>query len=388
MGFLRTRFRGIEMLGVALLIAACLVDAHAGCRIGSATVAEKEKSKKKKDDSPKQHAKSSKKPKAEARAETPTLKGLTSAPIASIRFSKTATKKVLNASGVVALADSRFLFCDNLTNDSLYELTIAPGSTTGVIEKRPLKLPDGVTIDDLEAMTIVRSGDRIIMFAVTSLGMGAGKHHGKAPRPGGLLRIVEDDTGQYRADVVVGFREWLAARVPEVAQVHDRDPDTGGLNIEGLAWDEQRKALLVGLRTPVRNGHPLVVPIKVDDIEAEWSADRFECRAPIELKIAPQSGASGIRGIEFDPYRGVFLVLVGRATSGSNVPFRLYGWDGNENGTVSLFEDLWFDDGMKPESVASGTIGGKPVLVFVDDAGGYHVLSESDHRIAPHGIQK
>jgi hypothetical protein len=37
-----------------------------------------------------------------------------------------------------------------------------------------------------------------------------------------------------------------------------------------------------------------------------------------------------------------------------------------------------FAEKMKPEGVTSGTIAGKPALLFVDDGGGYQVLLEPD----------
>jgi hypothetical protein len=38
-----------------------------------------------------------------------------------------------------------------------------------------------------------------------------------------------------------------------------------GLNVEGVAWDRQKRRLLLGLRSPVVNGHALVVPLKLRD---------------------------------------------------------------------------------------------------------------------------
>jgi hypothetical protein len=48
---------------------------------------------------------------------------------------------------------------------------------------------------------------------------------------------------------------------------------------------------------------------------------------------------------------------------------------------VGLFHAVRFHKKMRVEGVASGTIGGRRAIVFVDDAGGYQVLWEDDPRL-------
>jgi hypothetical protein len=71
-----------------------------------------------------------------------------------------------------------------------------------------------------------------------------------------------------------------------------------------------------------------------------------------------------------DPSRGVFLVVVGNALSGTKSPFSLYSWDGNAEGRVKRFKRLSFHRKMRPKGITPGTIGGRGVIVLVDDAGG------------------
>jgi hypothetical protein len=105
---------------------------------------------------------------------------------------------------------------------------------------------------------------------------------------------------------------------------------------------------------------------------------------PVTLAIEGADGSLGIRTIEYDPSRGVFLVMVGNAVSGTKSPFVLYSWDGNVEGKVKRFKNLMFHRKMKPEGITHGTIGGRGAIVFVDDAGGYQMLWDDDHRLSEH----
>ena len=57
----------------------------------------------------------------------------------------------------------------------------------------------------------------------------------------------------------------------------------------------------------------------------------------------------------------------------SKAPFTLYEWDGQPAGALRRLP-VSFAKKMRPEGMTAGTIGGKPVLLFVDDAGGYQAL--------------
>ena len=80
-------------------------------------------------------------------------------------------------------------------------------------------------------------------------------------RPSALLRVAVGEDGSLTADAMPEFREWLVAHVPALAASAAAVPDDGGLNVEGLAWDPAGQALLFGVRTPVVDGMPIVVPV-------------------------------------------------------------------------------------------------------------------------------
>jgi hypothetical protein len=101
----------------------------------------------------------------------------------------------------------------------------------------------------------------------------------------------------------------------------------------------------------------------------------------VHLQIESVGEEQGIRSMEYIPSLGASLVITGNSTSRSKAPFRLHLWDGNDEGRTALFEGIRFAAKMKPEGVTYGTVGGRGVIVFVDDGGGYQVLFDDDPRL-------
>jgi hypothetical protein len=74
-------------------------------------------------------------------------------------------ERVYNASGVIPLADSRFLFCDNNSGIALFELDLAEdGRKKGSVIKRPLQGLAPNAISDMEAMTLAEEKGRRFVF--------------------------------------------------------------------------------------------------------------------------------------------------------------------------------------------------------------------------------
>jgi hypothetical protein len=168
---------------------------------------------------------------------------------------------------------------------------------------------------------------------------------------------------------------------PELHKASRRLPDDGGLNVEGLAWSPAEQALLLGVRTPVFDSQALVVRVRIRQVDGPWDLTNFEWLPPVRLELPADGDEQGIRAMEFDPSRGVFLIITGNATSAGEAPFRLLAWDGNEDGRVRHFDRVRFHRKMKVEGVTHGWIGGRGAVVFVDDAGGYQVVWDDDPRL-------
>lgn len=295
-------------------------------------------------------------------------------PLEFKRFGVMNGKEPINASGVVARGDSRFFVVDNKAGNVLLALELdAKGMASLPISRLSLA---GAAVADPEGVATVEKDGRRYVFVLSSMGSKTGKKGG-----GALARILVGTEGKVTAEAVPGFREWLVGRVPRLRQAATLDPDQFGLNAEGIAWDPQRQALLIGLRTPLADGQPVVVPVRPRSLDGPWGPEALEVLPEVRLDVESAGGPVGIRDLQYDEAGRRFLVLVGRAVSGGGAPFALYEWDGNAEGRVRKFASLVFAEGAKPEGVTAGSIGGRRALVFVDDGGGYAVVWEDDPRL-------
>lgn len=298
--------------------------------------------------------------------------------VTPIPFGELNDGEAYNASGVVPLDDSRFLFCDNHVADALYELDLtSDGQMQGKLIRRPLQGLGDDSIDDLEAMTLAEEGGRKFLFVTSSLCLKKGRQS-MQEKPtnvaaNGLLRVTVNSDHGLSAENMPGFRNWLIQHEPELASSATMVANDGGLNIEGLAWDHNRGALLFGVRTPAAEGKSMVLPVKVKNFAGAWTTDNLEALPPIRLTPDQSDGPQGIRSLEYIEPLKTFLVVFGNAVEHEKAPFTLYEWDGQPGGAMHRIP-ITFTHKMKPEGMTSGTIGGKPALLFVDDAGGFQAV--------------
>src|SRR5262245_23897620 len=90
--------------------------------------------------------------------------------INSIPFGEMNGIREYNASDIIPIADSRFLICDNNTNDALFELDLTPdGRKKGPLIRRPLQGLASGAADDLEDMALVEEGGRRYVFLTSSM---------------------------------------------------------------------------------------------------------------------------------------------------------------------------------------------------------------------------
>jgi hypothetical protein len=295
--------------------------------------------------------------------------------ITPIAFEEMNGDEPYNASGVVQLADSRFLFCDNRDGNALFELDLKNGGQEkGPLIRRQLHGLAPGTVSDLEDLTLVQENGRRYVFATSSLFVKKSKKElGPTVPPSGLLRVTIGPDETLTAENIPNFRDWFIQHAPDIAAAANLEPDDGGLNIEGLAWDPHRRALLFGIRTPLVEGKPIVIPVRVKNPAGSWTIDNLEMSPPIRLSIETEGDEQGIRSIAYIESFGSFLMVVGKSTSDSKAPFTLYQWDGKETGATKRLA-VSFARKMKPEGLTEGKVGGQPALIFMDDAGGYQVV--------------
>jgi hypothetical protein len=135
--------------------------------------------------------------------------------IDSIPFGETNGKGEFNASDIVPLADSRFLICDNNTNDALFELNLTPdGQKKGPLIRRPLQGLAPGAVDDLEGMTFVEENGRRYVFVTSSLYVKKAKKDVLDIPPSGVLRVTVNPDDTLSAENMPGFREWFISAFP------------------------------------------------------------------------------------------------------------------------------------------------------------------------------
>ena len=292
-----------------------------------------------------------------------------------------------NASEVLALDDSRFLFCDNNVSDALFEFRLArSGGLRGHVIRRPVEGLNADAIDDIEGIEIVELRGVRYIFGTSSLSLKIRKGQHKKKRKRGklafsresIVRIAMGAKDRLRAEVIPDFRPWLIDKTPQLKRAAKYIPDDGGLNVEALSWDPRLNALLFGLRTPVDNGKPIILRVKPKKFDGPWTVDNLAMLPPLRLNVPGGKSDVGIRAMSLDQSTGLSLIILGNSTSESDAPFTLYSWDGNAQGHVREFKDVRFHKRMKVEGVTRGTIQGRRAIVFVDDGGGYQVLWEDD----------
>jgi hypothetical protein len=310
--------------------------------------------------------------------------------IKPIPFGERPGPEPYNASEIVAIDDSRFLFCDNNIGDALFELRLAAdGSMACPLIRRPIEGIEPGAVDDLEGMTHVRTDGGSVIVAMPSLSLKQRKgHHRKKSRRGkeskgrgGLLRIMYREDHRLEAEVLPRFRDWIVENAPELGTSSRYLPDDGGLNVEGLGWNWTEQVLLLGARTPVIEGKALILRVRLKQPDGPWHLSNFEMLPPVSLAIKDNRDEQGIRTIGSDRARGIWLIVTGNSTSASRAPFALHSWDGNADGIVRHFENVRFHKSMRVEGVTHGRIGGRGVILFVDDGGGYQILWDDDPRL-------
>ncbi|MCA1565942.1 MAG: DUF3616 domain-containing protein [Acidobacteria bacterium] len=186
----------------------------------------------------------------------------------------------------------------------------------------------------------------------------------------GLVRF-RFDAGRQRiegVESIFGLKNFLAENVAELHGMGDRKYKDGGINVEGIAWDSRGGRLLLGLRSPVVDGHALVVPVRLRDPDGSFSVDNLKVDGAQAIRL-PLDGA-GIRSIEYDERLKAFRILSGAAADSEKADFKLWEWDGDAARPV-LRQAVAFDSRLKPEGVTRVTSVGRDYTLVVFDTSGY-----------------
>lgn len=274
-----------------------------------------------------------------------------------------------NASGVVQVAPERFVFVDNHDPTAVFEITLDPDDDTlRHLRRRGLV---GVTkghLGDPEGLARIDVDGQTYLVATSSLSVSGSRVND------GLVRIAYADSGDLRAEPMTGFRDWLLAQEPTLAAAATAEPDDGGLNIEGVAWDPASQSLLFGVRGPAEPGQVTVIEVHMP-VRNPWSTEALGVPALHTLRVPHSSALYGIRDISHDERGGEFLVLLGKSLSRKDEPFELCTWRRGADAVHST--GLRFHRSMKPEGCTAFYRDGGRRILIVDDRGGYAVVGQT-----------
>lgn len=277
-----------------------------------------------------------------------------------------------NASGVVQVGSRRFVFVDNKDPTALFEMTFdADVLAVERIHRRRLVGVDKRVLRDPEGLTRVDLNGETFLIVSSSLCIADADRSGRRQIDDGLVRVRYSPEGDLPAEAMDGFRAWLVAHEPTLAASGLREPDAGGLNVEGLAWDAHAGALLFGLRGPAVPGRVTLIHIPVD-VGGKWTTESLGSPTLLSAEVPRAAAPQGIRDISWDARTGGFLVLLGRSASHGDAPFRLATWTQGDETVRPL--DVSFHRTAKPEGVTTFSLGDERRILIVDDGGGYAVL--------------
>ena len=270
---------------------------------------------------------------------------------------------IFEASGVAHVAGtSGVLFVDDGRPDEIFWMQLGENRT----QNGPIKAVKlGASVIDLEGMTT--DGSRFYIVGSQSKSKGGDLT--------GLLRFKFHADGQRVEGVesVAGLKKFLADNVAELRGTANTSYKDGGINVEGLAWDARRSRLLLGLRSPVVDGHALVVPLKLQDPGGPFSQENLKVEDGKAIRL-PLAGV-GIRSIEFDERRKAFVIITGAAANNEKADFKLWEWNGDTS-APSLRETDTFNRKLKPEGVTRFSMGDRDFTFIVFDTSGYVAMDK------------
>jgi len=128
---------------------------------------------------------------------------------------------------------------------------------------------------------------------------------------------------------------------------------------------------LLGLRSPVIEGHALVVPLKPHDPRAPFSFDNLEVEGRKAIRLA--LGGAGIRSIEYDESHKAFYMITGAGPNSEKMDFKIWEWSGN--GAVPTLREMETSDRrLKPEGITRFANGERDFIFIVFDTSGYAAI--------------
>jgi len=271
---------------------------------------------------------------------------------------------IYEPSAIQQLPDGRFLVVEDEKRHPFSLVVIgADGSvhstelTAGLFQI----FSDFWKLDDLEGLALDRAG---FVYAITSHSRDDEGHEKKSRER--LVRFGIEGSRVVDPKVVEGLKRALTAKHPDLAAAAEiRDVKAGGgLNIEGLEISPDGQRLLIGFRSPLREGRAIIASI--ENPSGIFEADEVPRVAAIldELDL----GGHGIRGLSYVPSIGEYLVISG-PVSREPGQFALWRWNGQPGGAARRVTVPGIQGLARAEGVSPAVIDGVGRIIIVSDDG-------------------
>ena len=271
---------------------------------------------------------------------------------------------VYEPSAVQQLADGRVLVAEDEEQRAMNIMTVAPDGSLSENPVASLQLTRsfGRKLNDVEGLT---ADDKGFVYAVTSHSSDtSGK---RDPTREQLLRFRVN--GNMAGDIaaVTNLRdEMVKSPVLDAAFKARMNASVNfdELDIEGLAYDNSTRSILLGLRTPMAGKSSIIVPIV--NSEAMFTSNASPVFGqPIFLDL----NGGGIRSLYFDPVLSMFVIANEINDTAGNKQAQIWTWSGNHKDKPVKIDTPELSPLQNIEAVDSITVNGTIKMIFMADEG-------------------
>ena len=271
---------------------------------------------------------------------------------------------VYEPSAVQQLADGRVLVAEDEEQRAMNIMTVAPDGSLSENPVASLQLTRsfGRKLNDVEGLT---ADDKGFVYAVTSHSSDtSGK---RDPTREQLLRFRVN--GNMAGDIaaVTNLRdEMVKSPVLDAAFKARMNASVNfdELDIEGLAYDNSTRSILLGLRTPMAGKSSIIVPIV--NSEAMFTSNASPVFGqPIFLDL----NGGGIRSLYFDPVLSMFVIANEINDTAGNKQAQIWTWSGNPKDKPVKIDTPELSPLQNIEAVDSITVNGTIKMIFMADEG-------------------
>ena len=280
---------------------------------------------------------------------------------------------VYEPSGIVQLANGQVLIVEDDGFKPLSLLKLNDTNPYDYLEKVNEFNFSPLDVNDLEAISVDQN-DRI--YAITSHSLNRkGKLNVKRNR---LISFVLRDQTIDDVRYIENLRDWMLQSYPELKKSSKikKVQKSGGLNIEGIAYDKKYRQLLIGLRSPLtKQDQAIIMPMALS--KKTFNNKLFNDK-PQELIYLDLDGA-GIRDFTYVPKLNAFLILSGTSRSLMKKKAALWLWKRGKKAekiNIKGFKNLGTAEGICAIKLANKDGG---IMIVIDD--GEEKSAQSGHYV-------